>query len=229
MSSCISIGASLVLALCAFDVPAVAEKAVNTTFGPAVRVPANVGFASNVTVDGKALTMIFDNLLVEIAGPRAGASGTIGQTTQQTKVFTVEVPYTTDRRSVKMTMDLRGFVNASNTANARLLAIAGDQVKVVDLTKIDRAGGSLDPKHKGHTKSRLLASEKRPASEMYGDFAGRVVFTEQRHAKNPVCQITLVLLVQSDTDVADSGGALLLVDSLELMLPSGGKDGPPGK
>ena len=38
------------------------------------------------------------------------------------------------------------------------------------------------------------------------DFLKRVEFTAPTHAANPVCQITLILLAEHDTDTPDDGG-----------------------
>ena len=55
------------------------------------------------------------------------------------------------------------------------------------------------------------------------DFQNRVAFTVQTHAAKPICQITLFLVVDRDTDAADSGGALLAVDSLDIQMATPGK------
>jgi hypothetical protein len=56
-----------------------------------------------------------------------------------------------------------------------------------------------------------------------GDFQDRVEFTVSKHSAKPVLQITLFLLVEHDTDTADAGGALLVVDSLDLEIHKTGK------
>jgi hypothetical protein len=43
-------------------------------------------------------------------------------------------------------------------------------------------------------------------------------FTLPTHSAKPVCQITLFLLAEHETDKADTGGALLVVDSLDLSI-----------
>jgi hypothetical protein len=110
-----------------------------------------------------------------------------------------------------MTMDLRGFVDAHAGADARLVACAGDTTKVVDL--------STDECHlvnlKGASKDAIAAEY--PSMQL-GDFHDRVEFTVQTHAAKPVCQITLFLLVENNTDTADSGAALLALDSLDLEM-----------
>jgi hypothetical protein len=43
-------------------------------------------------------------------------------------------------------------------------------------------------------------------------------FTVQTRAAQPVCQITLFLVVEHNTDSTDAEGAVLVVDSLDLEL-----------
>ena len=50
------------------------------------------------------------------------------------------------------------------------------------------------------------------------DFQDRIEFNLQKRTHNPVCQITLVLIVEQDTDSEDSGGALLAVDSMDVSI-----------
>jgi len=50
-------------------------------------------------------------------------------------------------------------------------------------------------------------------------------FTTHVHAAKPLLQVTLFLLVEQDTDKADSGGALLVVDSLNFEISVSDKAG----
>jgi len=75
---------------------------------------------------------------------------------------------------------------------------------------------------KGKTKEALL-SAREPLKGVSTDFLKRIEFTVQAHAAKPVCQITLILLVEHDTDTADSGGAVVMVDSLDLSLAGAGQ------
>src|SRR5687768_1794860 len=97
-----------------------------------ISVPSNIGFATDISDDGQATTIIFDNLLVSVepARPRALRD----HTAIQTKVFTVHIPYSTDQQSVTMLMDLRGFVDTRAGADVRLVACAGGTTKVVALS-----------------------------------------------------------------------------------------------
>lgn len=113
-------------------------------------------------------------------------------------------------------MDIRGFADAGSGATARLVACAGDSTTVVELaSKTDEA-----VKLKGTSKDAIAADH---AGMELGDFESRVTFTVQTHAAKPVCQITLLLVVDRDTDAADSGDALLAVDSLDIQMATPGK------
>jgi hypothetical protein len=179
-----------------------------------ISVPSNIGFATDISDDGQATTIIFDNLLVSVepARPRALRD----HTAIQTKVFTVHIPYSTDQQSVTMLMDLRGFVDARAGADVRLVACAGGTTKVVALSTDECNLAKL----KGTSKDAIAAEH--PSMQL-GDFQDRVEFTVQTHAAKPVCQITLFLLVEDNTDTADSGGALLALDSLDLEIVGPGK------
>lgn len=202
-----SILALFVVAVLATSIP-VADVVSGSELGKGIRVPSNLGFTTNVSDDGQAATIIFDNLIVEISPTQKSAAATHNQTAIQTKVATLNLPYKTDQRSVTMTMDLRGFADTDSAASARLVACAGDKTTVVDLST-DKV------KLKGKSKCALKAEH---AEAQFGDWQDRVEFTVQTHAEEPVLQITLFLLVEHNTDAPDAGGALLAVDSLDLEI-----------
>ncbi|MFG0262439.1 MAG: hypothetical protein ACF788_08610 [Novipirellula sp. JB048] len=178
-------------------------------FGKEVRVPSNLGFSTNISDDGQTLTLIFDNLLVDLRATQQGARATHNQTAIETKVFTVNIPYSTSAKDMQMAMDVRGFLSSDPGATVRLVACAGGATKVVDLCT-DKSKGT---KLKGDRKKSLMAEYP---EYQFGDFQDRVEFTLQPHAKKPVCQVTLLLVVERDTDTAGDGGALMVVDSLDL-------------
>jgi hypothetical protein len=165
------------------------------TFSKGIRVPSNLDFTTDISPDGQAMTIIFSNAMVSLEPARRSRAGVLSnQTAIQTKVVTLHMPYATDLRSVTMVMNLRGFVRAEAGAVGRLVVCAGDSTTVVDLKHADE-----------------------------GDYHETVEFTVQAHAAEPVCQITLVLLVEHDTDTDGSGGAHLTVDSLDLEIAMPGK------
>jgi hypothetical protein len=185
-------------------------------FGKDIRVPANIGFSTDISKDGQAATLIFENLTTEVGQTVVGAAGAFNQTANQPKVFTVNVPYSTDQRSVTMHMDLRGFISVDPGASVRLVACVGDATKVIDVMPVKEK----TVKFKGKSKEKYAP---KPAGQQSGDFEGRVEFTLQTHAAKPVCQITLFLLAEHETDKKDSGGALLVVDSLDLEINKSAK------
>jgi hypothetical protein len=79
---------------------------------------------TNISPDGQAVTVIFSNLVLSVEP---------FQPAIRTKVFTLNLPYSTDQPSVTMTMDLRGAILAEAGMDVRLVACAGDTTKVVDL------------------------------------------------------------------------------------------------
>jgi hypothetical protein len=58
----------------------------------------------------------------------------------------------------------------------------------------------------------------------WSDFHDRIEFTVQTRAAKPVCQVTLFLAVEHNTDITDAEGAVLVVDSmaLEIVMPDTG-------
>lgn len=186
------------------------------------RVPANTGFAFDVSPDKQVVTVIFDNLHQEVAPASKGLTGTLGQTASQTKVFTLEVPFSTDQQSVGMTLDLRGYASADKHACVKLVAHAGDKTQVIDV--LGAAGGKSGApvKLKGKAKESL-GEAAGTTKEGAADFQKRINFTLQVHAAKPVCQVTLILLAEHDTDTADAGGGLVLVDSLDLSFTAVGQ------
>ncbi len=187
-----------------------AEPQSKSELGNEIRVPSNLGFATNISPDKQAATIIFDNLLVEVSPAKKGTAGTLNQTAIQTKAATLNIPYKTDQRSVTMTMDIRGFADVSTAASARLVACVGDTTKVVELTDKE-----MKVELKG--KVKCATSTDHPDAQ-FGDWQDRIKFTVQTHAAKPVLQVTLFLLVEHDTDAADAGSALLAVDSMDLEI-----------
>ena len=185
-------------------------------FEKEISIPSNIGFSTNVASDGQALTVIFDNLLTDLDPAQRGTIATHDQTAIETKVCTVNIPYSTDQRSVTMAMDLRGFVDADPDAIVRLVACAGDTTQVVDVSMDETNTVKL----KGKSKEAIVAEHP---DQKYGDFQDRLEFTVQTHAAKPVCQVTLFLVVERNTDTADSGGALLAVDSMDISIAKPGK------
>jgi hypothetical protein len=181
-----------------------------------IRVPSNVGFATNISPDGQAATVIFDNLYIGLGPAQQGLAGTLNQTAIQSKVFTVVIPYSTDQESVAMAIDVRGYVNTEPGAIVRLVACAGGTTNVLDVSQ--KTAGPIYLK--GKSKEAVVAEH---ADIQLGDFINRVEFTVQTNAAKPVCQITLLLLVEHNTDTAGSGGALLAVDSLDLSIAAPNK------
>jgi hypothetical protein len=179
--------------------------------GKDIRVPANNEIATNVSDDAQAATILFDNLVVSVDPALKGSGAVHNQTAIQTKTFTVNVPYTTDQRSVTFTMDLRGYVQHDSGATIRLIACAGDKTKIVHVVP-DKA---KEVKLKGHSKNTVAAEH--PGITL-GDFQERIEFTIQKRAAKPIAQITLFLVAEHDTDVADAGGAVLAIDSLDLSI-----------
>lgn len=204
-----AIGLFVAFALVAF---ASAEDAKpKTAISKNIRVPANIDFATIISEDQQVATLIFDNLLTSINPVVQGGHGVFNQTANQTKVFTVNVPYTTDQRSVTMCLDIRGYVSVDPGATVRLIACAGNTTQIVNLNCEDDKSVKL----KGQSKAAFAPQPERQQSN---DYQSRVEFTLQTQAAKPTCQITLFLLAEHDTDKADSGGALLTVDSLDLSI-----------
>ncbi len=181
-----------------------------------IAVPSNLGFSTNISPDAQAATIIFDNLGVTIDPAKKSAAAASNQTAIKTKVATLNIPYSTDQRSVSMTMDLRGVADVDSSASARLIACVGDKTHVVSLVKSKAEKLEL----KGNLK--IAVAEEQFSSQMF-DWQDRVEFTVQTHASKPVMQVTLFLVVEHDTDTSDAGAASLWIDSLDLEIVKPGK------
>lgn len=184
------------------------ETASPTEFGTKIRVPANIGFSTNVSNDKQVVTLLFDNLLVDVSAATQGGQSTRNQTAIQSKVLTVNIPYASTESEAKMILDIRGFQSAGAGSIVRLVACTGDKTKVVNLSRKK----SKKVKLKGKCKAEMCLETSAD------DFQDRVAFTVKKQAANPVVQITLFLIAEHDTDTAGDGGALLAIDSLDLSL-----------
>jgi hypothetical protein len=187
------------------------ETAQESKFSDKITVPSNFGFAQSVSDDGQVVTLLFDNLIASVSPVTQGARGTHNQTAIETKVFSVNIPYSTKQRSVKMFMDVRGYVSVDPDAVVRLVACAGDTTTAIGLE-----GQEGDVVELEGTSKEAHADQREDGQ--FNDFQERVEFTVQTHAKKPVCQITLFLLAEHSTD--ESGGALLAVNSLDISIAS---------
>ncbi|PQO45474.1 hypothetical protein [Blastopirellula marina] len=179
------------------------------TFGKPVTIPTNVGYAVNVSDDGKAMGVIFDNVVVDLSATTTSQRGTQNQTSIQTKLFTLLLPCKSDDKTLSVTADVRGFVSTDQGARARLIVCAGDATHVVKLTATKE-----EVVFKGSCKEKLV--EESDGEDI--DFQDRFRFKLAPKAEKPVCQVTLVLVLERDTDEADSGGGLLAVDSLDFSI-----------
>lgn len=184
-----------------------------TSFGKNVNIPANTGFATNVSPDGQAVTVLFDDMVVSVELPRVGMTGNVSdQTTIQTKVVTLNFPFSTDKRSVKLNIDVRGYRSFGSGATGRLVVSAGGTTHSVKLSETKK-GVSFKGKLKDSKDQKVLD----------GSFEERVEVTVPVHAKKPVCQVTLFLVAEQDTDVKDAGGALLTLDTMDVTFATGAK------
>ena len=225
------------LALAPPSDPGKAGKKAVTEFAGTPKVPANTEIAVSTSTDKQSVELIFDNLAVT-AEPVLSSSG---QTVSQSKVFTVNIPFATDQASVKMVLDLRGFADVDSAASLSLIAHAGDTTTVVDLFAPSnananvKAGAPVKSKTNANAaaKAQHLAKKKAkpappaapatPVTEKTAEYNQRIEFTVHKQAANPVCQITLVLLAEHDTDTAGAGVALLTVDTLDLSIKTAGQ------
>jgi hypothetical protein len=179
-----------------------AQSHVVSKFEKGISVPSNLDFVTDISPDGEAMTIIFSNLSLTVA-PLAPAI--------RTKVFTLNLPYATDQASVTMTMDLRGAIAADAGRDVRLVACAGDTTQVVNLSAPPGQEYGL----KGTAKDALAATHP---SLPWSDFHERFTFTVETRAAKPVCQTTLFLVVEHNTDITDAEGAVLVVDSMDLEI-----------
>jgi hypothetical protein len=195
--------------------PARAQAPATTAFSKGVRVPANITYDTALSVDGQVLALIFDNLSVEVARPVKGQSGVFNQTAIDTKLFTVEVPYATDLRSVDMSIEIRGTCIVEQGGVVRLVACAGGATKVIDLSAKSGKKVAL----KGQAKAKLAGQKDASA---YVDFQDTLDFNLPTSAAKPVCQISLFLVAEHTTDNPDAGSALILVDSIDVSIKNSG-------
>ena len=101
------------------------------------------------------------------------------------------------------------FSSTDKGAMACLVICAGNVTQAVTLA----CSKSQKVKFKGNVADTV--------EDTGDDFEQRIVFTVNKHAKNPVCQITLFLAVERDAE--EDGGSLLAIDSLDLGFDSDSK------
>ncbi|MCA9226036.1 MAG: hypothetical protein KDA47_10515 [Planctomycetales bacterium] len=199
-----------------FSVAAAGDDTPASVLNAGITVPSNLGMATNISPDKQAATLLFDNALVELPNVVKSRTGAANQTITQTKLFTVNIPYESKLRSESMKLDIRGFASVDSSAQARVVVCAGNVTRVVSLTNKHKAPIIL----KGKSKEIAAATH---GDVEYGDYQDGFTFTLQTHAAKPVCQITVALIVDRDSDVVDSGSALLVVDSIDLEIAKGSK------
>ena len=148
-----------------------------------IKVPSNLDFAV-LPISPRELTIVFTNARVEL-GPTGSF---VNQTAIQTKVITLNIPYSSDQPVLEMRLRIQGYaelIEAEAGVHFRLVVCAGSMTKVVNATP---------------------------------DFSERFEFKVYPRVVNPVCQVTLFLLVEHDIDTHDARGAVLNVDQLDMEI-----------
>jgi hypothetical protein len=169
----------------------VEQTSITSSFLEGIKVPSNLDFTVPA-VSPRALTIMFSNARINIEPAVRGAARTFNQTAIQTKVITLNIPYSSDQPSLLMRLSLLGDIDpvqAEAGVNVRLVVCAADTTRVVNL------------------------------SPDTGDvFIDSFEFTIQPRAVKPVCQITLFLLVEHDIDTDGAGTAWLNIQTLDMEI-----------
>jgi hypothetical protein len=154
-----------------------------SSFLKGIEVPANLDFTV-LSIAPRELTIVFNNARVEL-GPTGSL---VNRTAIQTKVITLNIPYSSDQPSLHMGLRIKGYaelIEAEAGVHVRLVVCVGSMTKVVYPTP---------------------------------DFSERFEFKVYPRAVKPVCQVTLFLLVEHDIDTPGAGGAVLNVDQLDMEI-----------
>ena len=180
--------------------------------GTAIQADA-VGIATGFSTDGQAVTLLFDNLLVDV-GLRRGPL-------VKTRTLSVSVPIDSKDQEVTLVQDIRGYVDVDCGARAVLDVQAAGQTTVVDLQEAKERPGCCKPKPgKAACEARKRAMEEAEDFPEDDQQTGGFDFLQRIDGKLPAgmsYRVTFFLLVERDSDTADVG-ALLTVDSLDIEI-----------
>jgi len=171
------------------------QSSITSSFLEGIKVPSNLDFTVP-PVSPRGLTVMFSNAEIDIKPAEADRAGIRNQTAIQTKVITLNIPYSSAQPSLQMRLSLQGImdpVQAEAGVNVRLVVCAADTTRVVNLSP-DTGGAFIDS----------------------------FEFTVQPRAVKPVCQVTLFLLVEHDIDTDGAGTAVLTIQTLDMEIVTPG-------
>ncbi len=93
-------------------------------FKGAARLENAVNFVASFSPDGEVVTLIFDDLVMDLGGPKGGRIAT--------KVVSIAMPVETEL-DLKVRLRLDGFVSADEGARAAVLVHHGGETTLLDL------------------------------------------------------------------------------------------------
>ena len=180
--------------------------------GTAIQADA-VGIARGFSSDGQAVTLLFDNLLVDVGLQRGPLV--------KTRTLSVSLPIERKDQEVTLVQDIRGYVDVDCGARAVLVVQAAGQTTCVNLQEAKERPKCCKPKPgKAACEARARAMEEAEDFPEHDEPVGGFDFLHRIDGKLPAgmrYRVTFFLLVERDADTADVGG-LLTVDSLDIEI-----------
>ena len=170
-----------------------------------VGVVSPTSHVSNFSPDGKAATILFDQLLVDVQGDPATKS----------TVASFVLPVKHGTTPAQVSVDVRGYVTADEGSNASLVMQAAGRTFLIDLEASQdpsrsALGTDLRPESQKHLRRFRAAA---PAGMEGTDFYHRLVLDISLESD---LTVSFVLIAEKQTKA--SQGAFLVIDSLDVEI-----------
>ncbi len=208
-----------ILAYCAFAVVIAAnlgfggeESSTGPKFKGKVIEADSVGIAKGFSSDGKAVTLLFDNLQIDVwakGGPLV-----------ETRTLSIDLPIEPKDQEVGLSQDIRGYMNVDEGARVVLVVQAAGETHVIDLKKAKAEGKTRSTEGKAVKEARQRAAEEAKGFEKEDEPQGSFEFFHRINSKlspGTSYRVTFFLLVERDLSVAEMS-AHLVVDSLDIEI-----------
>jgi hypothetical protein len=201
------VGACLLVPLSFLARALFAQQSDNSQTAPTIAQPIqlldNIGMSTTISPDGQAVTVLFDNLIVETSIVKR-------QPLVATRTETLRIPIKNSQDDVTVIHDVRGFLSADK-ARAALVIQACGKTTVVDLPK------AVEDAEDHPAKRKRKAPESMSTAD---DFFVRIEGSLPAGAAD---HVTFFLLTEKDQD-DPSQGAALFVDSVDVSINPAGSE-----
>lgn len=172
-----------------------------------IRILDDLNYASIISPDGHAVTVLFDDFMLESRPLRAAPL-------VATRAQTLRIPVAENSQDLDLTIDIRGFVSTHERAHATLILHACGESTVVDIAEAIKAAKGT-PATKEELSQRSAPASMGVADDFY-------VRLNRKLRANASPYVTFFLLVEKDVD-DEEVSAVLVIDSVDAELHIAGK------